>query len=174
MGRRPNRRGVSVVELLIVLTIALLVVMGTALVLAQTSTMTWRRTDAQMTSATAAQQALNRITEDLRRADSSSFSATLSCQPDSLVLQPADGTPVVWYVRVQADVQGDPLLRVGNLLRLQGATRQVIAAGVTSFTPSGCAPGSHLVRIALTTSPSGPDDVSFPQTLVSQAWVPNP
>ena len=175
MRLRLGARGVSLLELLIVTVIVLLVVMGSILVLTRTGGQMWSRTDAQMTSATAAQQALNRLTEDARQARRSGLACNLNgpgVEVWFLTLPPANGSPEVQYTFRPSDP--DPLIRRSLMRTVQGSPAQVVATGITAFSPVNCAAGSELVRISLTAQVAGFGGVSSPQTLVSQMWVPNP
>ncbi len=165
---RKGRQGMSLVELIAASSIALLVC-GGVLALTQTGGQMYSRADAKLASATEAQRAIDRISEDLRRARGSG----LTCQADVLQMTPANLAPVIRYERVTAltSKPTDPLWRLNNLLRSQGGTDVLLTSGITAF-QSSC-PSQRLVTVGLTAQVGnlGPSSV---QTLVSRVEVQNP
>ena len=114
------------------------------------------RMDAQLTTLTEAQRALNRVSEDLRQARQSG----LACGPGSTLAFTSVIGPAVTY-----QLNGNTLVK-----REGGGGPQVIASGVTAFTPT-CAAGGQAVQVSLT---ARANQWYAPLTLSSQVWVRNP
>jgi type II secretory pathway pseudopilin PulG len=157
--RRNTQQGFTMVELLIVGLIVALVVGGMTTALANSGSQIWLRTDAQMTTLTTAQQALDRISEDLHRR---ATQASLACTTDQITFGPVGGGAAVAYVRTA----------LGDLIRAEGAANQTLATGLNAFAPT-CAPGG-LVRLQVTTQVTVPGGLTAQQQLHSQVWVQNP
>ena len=151
-----NCRGLTLTELLCV-SLILMLVGGVALVLAQTGGQIWLRTDAQLTSLTQVQRAINLLSKDLREARR----AGLTCGPGStVVLTPVIGTGPITY-----QFSG------GQLTKQVGTNApQVMVSGLTAFTPT-CASGGSVVQLRLTAQVNA---WSGPSTLSSQVWVQSP
>ena len=156
-ARLPGSDGFTFVELLIVGLIVVLVVNGMAWTLASSGRMVWARTDAKMASLTAAQRALDRVSEDLRRASQ----ATVTCSSGQLTFVPATGGNAVTYHVTN-----------GSLVRTQNAVAQPIAAQIAVFTPSCQANG--LVRLQFTAQVAMASTANVTRTLDSQVRVQNP
>lgn len=159
-----GKRGFTLVEIILVGGVLSVVIGGMMLVLAETGRNVWARTDAQLTSLTDAQRALGRVSEDLRRAVSSSLSDTgpNSCRANTLSFLESGTIRRITYTRDNSNaltrqVDANPALTV--------------ASGLTAFTPA--CPGGGLVRLTLTAranSLRGPST----QELESAIWVRNP
>lgn len=155
-----SRNGFTLVEVLIV-GLVLSLVGGAILVLAQTARQVWASTDARLATMTIAQQAINRLTEDLRKACAS----TVACPAGELQFKRSpdcdpDGPPVTYSL-------------VGNDLEQQeGAGAPiVVVSGLEGFAPSCPTTGRvDLTVTAQTNSIGGPSR----QTVVSQVWIQNP
>jgi hypothetical protein len=157
----PERKapgGFTLVEMLVVGLVTVSVLGGMVLALADSGKRMWTMTDTRVATLTAAQIALDRLTEDLRVA----HQANLGCGSDQLAFNPVGGGLRTTYSR-------DPVTRL--LTRAQGGGNpQIIAADIEAFSPT-CQAG--LVKLQLTArvnSPQGPST----QTLNSQVWIQNP
>ena len=152
--RFPRKRGRSAagftyVEVLVAATITTLVA-GISMVLTESGRRMWLVTDAKLTSLESGQTALNRLTDDLRKARQTNLAcvttATVSCPlPPCLEFDPASGQPRVGYTRNQV---------ANTLTRTQGGATQVIAGNVLAFTPT-CLPNG-LVRLDVTANTQTP------------------
>lgn len=152
------RRGFTLVELVLVAVVVIVVIGGMVLALAQISRQVWVRTDTHLATVTAAQQALDRLSEDLRRA----HQAGLTCGAGQVTFTPLAGGGAITYL----------LDASGNLVRTQGPVSQIMAAQLSSFAPS-CA--GELVRVQITSAVGMQGGVGIAsQTLSSQIWVRNP
>lgn len=125
------------VELLIVGLIVALVINGMAFALATSSKMTWIRTDTRMTSLTAAQRALNRLSQDLHGASQ----ATLDCDTANQVAFTPVGT--VGLVTYTLNTASNTLMRTDTLGTVP------VAGYIQSFS-SVCQRDNPLVRLQLT------------------------
>ncbi len=148
-----RKHGFTLVELMMVCAVSSLVI-GAVFVMSQAGTQAWVRTDAQLTSLTEAQQALDRLSEDLRAA---SQNPVPTCAGGQLTMT-VGGVPITYSV-VNT-----------NLTRTQNATAQVVASGVTALTPT-CS--QNLVSVTLTAQ-VGTRYGPLTQTLQSQVWVRTP
>lgn len=159
-----GRRGFSLVELLIVGVIMFGLLGGMAYVIIQTGTSVWGRTDTRLASLETVQRAMGRVRQDLNQARQ----ATLTCSAVAEQLDfdpiPTIGGPHVTYRR---NAQTNQLIRTP-----QGQVGQVVAGGVTRFTPLGCAAG--LVTLEITARVVTADQAVSTQTLKSQLMVRNP
>ena len=168
-SHRPERllgcRGVTFVELLIVGVIVLVAVNGMTWALSSSGRTLWIRTDAQMHSLAQAQRALDRISEELRRASRGQTDAARRpvCGANQITFFPAGaGTAIVYGVNG------------GNLIRTQDNIAQTMAAQITGLTPSCQANG--LIRLQLTAQVRvlSTGAASVTQTLNGQVRIPNP
>ena len=166
--------GFTFVELLIVGLIVVLVVNGMAWALASTGQNIWRRTDSEMTLLVAVQRALDRVSEDLRRATQGYGVAAdqPSCAGEQITFKrdtnwdgKIDGLDdTVIYRR---DAATNTLVRTVN----NGAP-QIMAGQIIAFTPSCQANG--LVRLQLTAQVAMTSTANVTQVLNSQVRVQNP
>ncbi len=140
---------------------------GAVVVLTQTGRNAWLLQDQRYTSLLNAQRVMNQLTIDLRQASA----ATVSCSPNlAFSLDPDFGGTAVSYA-VDDNNQ---------LARMVAGAPQVVAAGVSAFTPS-CL-GNGVVRLVFSTIAESPGVVnpgtdsftSITHTVESQVWVPNP
>ena len=162
-----DRWGFTAVELLIVSGIAFGLVGGMMLMTTDAGSRVWARTDAQVTTTSAAQQVLNRLREDLHAA---SLAAGVACAPgDISFAQDPDGPtgagPPVPY-RYQLDAAA------GTIRRTVGAATRVIAPNVSAMTFPTCANG--VVRVMLTTRVVPRRWPTATHTLESQVRIQNP
>ena len=161
-----DHRGMSLVELLIVGVTVFTLVGGFGMVMAHTGQWLWLTTDARVEMMTAGQRAMDRLTEDLRRASQATLGATCSAAAGMAFQQRnANGTlgPTITYA-----LNGTQLTRT-----LTGQNPQVIVGGVKTFAPT-CQAGG-VVRLDLTVQ--GTRKVpgnSQSYQLASQVWVKNP
>jgi hypothetical protein len=145
------------VEILIVGAVTALVVAGLLAGVTDSGNRLWVRTDSQVATLTAAQRAMDRLSEDLGRARQ----AGLACGQDLLAFDPVGGGARVTYTR-------DP---AGNLVRTPaGGAAQVVGAQLDRFLPICQAGLVRLELVARVLSRYGPAT----QTLHSQVWVQNP
>ena len=159
-------RGFTLVEIMIV--VAIFSLFGIAvLVMGQAGGQAWMTTDAQLEAMTTAQIALNRLSEDLRKASQATLLAAACSEATGLSFQQLnpDGSlaPAILYVR-----NGDELTRTQA-----GEPPQVVAGGVTQFRPTCQADG--IVKLQLTTQASrGAGHGGVFRALESSVWVQNP
>ena len=160
-----QERGFSLVESLVACLI-LALVGGVILVLSQTTQRVLGVTDAELTNLTDAQQALNRLTEDLHKA----CQGTLGCAAGQVIFkQPSGGSSTC--------LAGDPnityALTAGRLTRQVGGGAPVdVATGLTAFTPACQANG--VVKLRLTAQMTKPNAPSVTHRLESHVWARNP
>jgi len=155
-----NARGFTAVELLIVSGIAFGLWGGLALMTTDAGSRVWSRTDSQMATMSAAQRALNRLTEDLRAA---SLAAPVTCLPGDITFtRSSDGAAMRYQFNAAT----------GNLTRTEGGVPRVVAGNLTALTFPTCANG--LVRIALTTRVAPANRTPATYTLDSQVRIRNP
>ncbi len=166
MRRVCRSSGFTLIELIVVVTVVMLIVGGVLLSLTRTGTQIWSRSDSQIASATAAQQALNRVTEDLRRARRFGLNCSTAFGGGYLWFNPVDGGPTVQYAFNPFTDTKD------TLVRTQNGVPQVMVGGLTQFIPK-CGLGDDLVRISVTAEVKGFAG-SWGQTLMSQVRVQNP
>ena len=159
-------RGFTFVEVLIVA--ALFTLFGiVALIMGQAGGQAWMTTDSRLETMTTVQIALNRLSEDLRKASQATLSAAACSEATGLSFKPLnpDGSlgPAILYV-----------LDGGALTRTQtGGAPQVVAGGVTQFRPTCQADG--IVKLQLTTQASrGAGHGGVFRALESSVWVQNP
>ena len=146
-------------------TAAMVILGGALLTLVMTTRLTLELTNGQLASLTSAQIAADRLTTDLRQARQANLACpkvvTATCTfPPCVQFNPVAGGPMVTYERNGS----------GTLVRTAAAP-QIVAQGLTSFTPLVCSAG--LVRVALATqvqTRAGPTT----QMIESQVWVKNP
>ena len=155
-----NARGFTAVELLIVSGIAFGLWGGLALMTTDAGNRLWSRTDSQMATMSAAQRALNRLTEDLRAA---SLAAPVTCVPGDITFtRSSDGAAMRYQLNAAA----------GTLTRTEAGTSRVVAGNVSALTFPSCANG--LVQVALTTQIVSPRWPTATYTLNSQIRIRNP
>lgn len=156
--------GWSVVELITVLVIVLVVVAGMAAALTGTGLRIWGLSDAQLTSASNAQRALDRMSADLRRAQR----ASVRCPAATALEFSYVGSPAVMtYLR---NAQSELVLS-------DGVTPRVQARNITSFRVECVdAEGAEAerVRVILTARATGLGGVSALQALMAEIRVQNP
>ena len=155
--------GFILVELLVIGVVVSIVGVIT-IVLAQSGQQMWMITGARLNAMTSAQQAINRLTEDLRRASGQSVSAA-ACAETGLSFQPLndDGSigPTVTYAR-----NGTQLIRtVGS------QPPQIEVVGVVAFRPE-CRSGG-VVALEVTTQASNGSRNAL-STVKSRVWIQNP
>lgn len=151
---KKTTRGFTLTEILLV--VLLFVFVGAViLVVAQAGARAWGTTEAQLTTLTNAQRALDRIREELTNARQG-----LTCPQNALAFFPFN----------TEDGEVTYALQGGRLTRTQQGTVQVLAAGITQLT-AVCA--NELVDVSLTVqnpSPVGP----VTHVLQSHIWIRNP
>ena len=157
-ARPAGASGFTLVELLMVGTIAFVLVAGLTLVFARLGGQVWSRTEGSLTSLSDAQRALDRVSEDLRKASQ----ANLVCAPGQLDFDLPDGGPHITYT-LDADT--------GHLMRDDAITPKVVASGIVSFVPT-CQAGGLVQLHLMAQSPTSFGALSQP--LDSQIWVQNP
>ena len=163
--RWMGERGFTYVEVLVVVMISVLVVNGMVWALTRSGQMVWTRTDSKMVSLAAVQRALDRVSEDLRRASR----ATVLCAAGQLTFgQDTNGDQIIDRTIIYSrNAAAGTLIRTEN----NGAPKSM-AAQITAFTPSCQASG--LVRLQVTAQVAMPASGSVTQRLSSQVRVPNP
>ncbi len=156
-------RGFTLVEVLMTMLI-LSFLSGVLLVFAQTGGAVWQSAEARLTSLDDAQRAMNRLTEDIRRASQGCFGP---CTADDLSMARringvCDDATRVTYRREAT----------GLLSRTAGAgAPQIVATGLTALT-AACQP-QGVVAIAIQARADAGGRVGA-QQLESQVWVQNP
>ena len=139
-----DARGFTTVELLIVSGIAFSLWGGLALMTTDAGNRVWSRTDLQTATMSAAQIALNRLTEDLRAA---SLAAPVACLPGDITFSrdpdgPGGPLPPV-PMRYQLDAA------TGILTRTEGLASRIAGGNISALAFPSCANG--LVQVQLTT-----------------------
>jgi hypothetical protein len=154
--------GFTFVEIVIVGTVVALVLGGMTWAMASSGQMVWGRTDAEITALDSAQRAIDRISEDLRRATRGEADPgrQVICRPGEITIYPMTGGSAAVYS-----------LNGGNLIRAQDGASLVMAAHISDFTPTCEARG--LVRLRLTAQ-VGLGQSNFEQSLDSHVWIRNP
>ena len=164
MSVRLGRRGVSVVELLVVVVIVLVIVSGVVLALTNASTQLWSRANSQMATSTGTYTASARIAEQLKRARNDSLRCwRLYDSIPILQFSKSGGNTVVLIYR-------NP--NTNQLVRSDGGKAEVLSSGVTNFQAS-CRGGEQLVRIWLETQ-TGVLRGAATQTVLTEIRVLNP
>ncbi len=161
-----NRRGFTLVELMIVSVLIGLAAAG-ILVMTTSGQAAWLTTDAQLETMTAAQRALDRMSEDLRAASVASVNATPPNQCAANALSFLQGTTRITYGFVAG---------TGTLTRTVTPvgilpTTQTVGSGLTGFT-AACAGG--IATLNFTAQSRGSNGRLVNQTVTSQVWVKNP
>ena len=159
-----GKGGFTLVETLVVLLILPLVA-GALLVLAQTSRQAWVSAEAQWTSTTSAQRAMDRLNADLRTACAGTVAP---CTSGDLRFRTAPACDPASEIRYQFDAPSGELDR-----KEQGNPWVVVAGGLTAFTPT-CAPANApLVQLELTAQ-TGSGSGASTKSLTSQVYLQNP
>ena len=161
------REAFTLVEVLVA-TVLLALVGGVVMTLSTSGRALWVRTDSKLASMTDAQRAVDRLTEDLRKACQNSLNppdATTVCGAGQLSFRQipscAAGGPVITYRQAGS-----------SLTRQAGAAAATTVAGnVTAFTPT-CQTGG-LVRLSLTAQTNSSFGIGAVRTLESTVWVQN-
>ena len=173
MVSRRLEQGVTLVEVLVVSAVVAIVVGSVTMGLTEAGTRVWTQTDGQLTTLNGAQAALDRLSQDLRIARqpvtcSTGGSLSFTRLVRDATTQQLVAGPVVTYSCV-----GCSSAAPGTLTKVEGvgASPQVVADGLTSFT-SACLSGG-LVKVTLTNQ-ANTWRGSFTRTLESQVWVRNP
>jgi prepilin-type N-terminal cleavage/methylation domain-containing protein len=156
-------KGFTLAEVLVV-SVVMSIISAVTIVLAEASHQTWGRMDVYLQSRFVAQQALNRVVEDVRSADQSSLDCQLGDVDDladnQLVLTRNGGTMALSYH-----------LNGGDLIRTQDGDERIVASGLTAFVP-GCQLGG-LVSLRLTSQVRNLYGTAT-QHLTSNVWAQNP
>ncbi|MBI3324919.1 MAG: prepilin-type N-terminal cleavage/methylation domain-containing protein [Candidatus Omnitrophica bacterium] len=159
------RAGFTLVEILVV-TVLLALVGGVAFTLSSTGQAVWTRTDTKLANMTDAQRAIDRLSEDLRKACWTTVSPQTGCQTTALTFKQLPcgaADPVLTYAQAGT-----------SLTRQVGATAAVVvASGIQDFThceSSGDVGG--IVRLSLTTQ-ANPLVGPSVRTVESRIWVQN-
>ena len=156
-----DEQGMTFVELLIVGLIVALVINGMAFALATSGKNVWLRTDSRMTSLSAAQRALNRLSEDLHRASQ----ATLNCSTaNTVTFTPVGAADPVTYTLNSAN---------NTLTRTDTLGTQVVAGYIRAFAPA-CQPNNPLVQLQLTARVPMVQNTFLDQPLATQVRVVSP
>ena len=155
-----DARGFTMVELLIVSGIAFSLWGGLALITTDAGNRVWSRASTQMTTMSAAQLALSRLTEDLRAA---SLAAPVTCQAGDITFRRSRDGAAMRY-RLDA--------ATGLLTRTEGGVSRVVAGNLSALTFPSCANG--LVQVALTTRVAPANRTPATYTLESQVRIRNP
>ncbi len=156
-----NRKGMTLVEILIVGGVMFTLLSGMALVVTQSGQQVWARTDARIASIDTAQRAMDRIGGDLRRASQASIQCAPPQPPETILLRLDPAGPDITYARTAA----------GQLVQTTNGVAQVMADNLTTFTPT-CM-GNGVVKLRLTTTVDQAKG-GVPYTLESAVWAQSP
>ena len=133
-----RHRGFTLVEALIV-TVVLLLVSGMALAIAQTGPRVWSQTSERLASITDAQRALDRLTEDLRLAQTASLNCAPAAPDELTFTQTRLVGGVYTNVAVAYNHQGTQLLKDGN----------VVATEIAAFQPTCLSDGEVVLQLTV-------------------------
>ena len=148
----------------IVVGVVVSIVSAMTMMLAKSGQAMWMMTSARLSAISSAQQAINRLTEDLQLASQQSVSAA-ACAETGFSFKKLNGDgsmgPTVTYAR-----DGDQLIRT-----MMNQPAQIKAVGVVAFRPE-CRPGG-VVALEVTTQ-AGRGSKSVVSTVKSRVWIRNP
>lgn len=160
-----NQRGFTLVEILVAM--AVCVGIGAAvLVLAQIGAKFWGATNAQLTTLTDAQRAVDRLREELSGARRNGL--TCSADNTTVSFNPLAGAPITYA------------FAGGNLTRTQAGVSQVVASGIVVSADPGeepirCLPNSVVeVTLRVPNTALAPSATQTLNTLRARVWVRNP
>lgn len=165
MGRLLGCRGLTALELLVVGCVAIVILLGMSAVIAQSGQQVWAHIDGRSATMTITQRAMNRLSEELRRARQ----PTVSCpQANRLSFIRSDTGANVQYWCEGCDETGS-----GMLIRSEGGVPQVVVSGLASLTLSCPPPSDGMMRVRLTAK-TGTAPGKSASVLESRVWVRNP
>lgn len=169
-----NRRGASLIEILIVACVLCVLFGGIALVLAQSGQNVWVYTQTQLTGLTQAQHALDRLSEDLRSGARYTtgmgptspacltVGSTTCTSPPCLEFEPVGGGARITYQCPNCSAETP-----GDLVKMQGEVPQIVASGLVAFEPV-CQGATVELTVKV---PTLHHDL---KTFKSRVWVRNP